>query len=78
MAIPPCGCKVAYEFADAKFPAWVEHCALHRQAGELFEIVDALTGLTEQVLHHSKCHCLHCRAIRALERARVRTKVVGA
>ena len=71
MSVPRCDCKVAYELADAKFQATVKHCALHSAAPELFEIVDAIIGLTEQVPRHGKgCHCIHCRAVKALFRAR--------
>lgn len=70
MSVPLCECKVRYELADAKFPATVEHCALHRQAAELFEIVDGLVNSTEQVVHHQACRCLHCRSVRAIYKAR--------
>jgi hypothetical protein len=71
VSIPICLCKVAYDFGDAKFPATVQHCAFHKAANELFEIVDALTGLTEQKESHDRmCHCLHCRSVRALRKAR--------
>jgi hypothetical protein len=72
MAVPRCDCKVEYDFVDAKFPATVNHCEFHKAAAELFEIVDALAGLTEQVVRHVACHCLHCRSIKALAKARGR------
>lgn len=49
----------------------VEHCQFHEAAKELYEIVEALTCLTEQRERHIQpCRCLHCRAIRALAKAR--------
>jgi hypothetical protein len=70
LSIIPCTCKVAYDFSDAKFPATVKHCQFHAAAAEMFEVLDAIMGQTEQVLHHSKCHCLSCRATKALFKAR--------
>lgn len=51
----------------------IQYCPLHAAAPEFFEIVDALMGLTEQVQHHRACHCLSCRAIKVLFKARGRT-----
>lgn len=72
MSVPICKCKVGYDMQKPKL-AYVELCAFHRSAGELFEIVDALVSLREQVpafRHTAKCRCLHCRSIRALAKAR--------
>jgi hypothetical protein len=70
MSVPRCDCRIRYQIAE-KRPAVVEHCAFHRAAAELFEIVDALVGLTDQRSHHTvTCHCLHCRSVRALAKAR--------
>jgi hypothetical protein len=68
VSFPKCTCKVKYDLA-AKKAAHVEHCAFHQQAGELYEIVDSLVSLTEQKKHHKRCRCLHCRSVRAIEKA---------
>lgn len=70
MAIPICGCKVKYQLSDAHWPAVVEHCAFHAAAGEMFEVLDAIMGQTEQAVHHRACHCLACRGIKVLFKAR--------
>lgn len=70
MSTPPCLCKVEYQFADAKFPATVKHCAFHAAAGDLFEVLEAIMGQAEQVVHHRGCRCLSCRGIKALFKAR--------
>lgn len=72
MSIPKCTCRIKYDLADSVFPAKIEYCALHAQAGELFEIMDALTGQAEQIQHHVHCHCLACRMIKVLFKARGR------
>jgi hypothetical protein len=70
MSVPICVCRIKYDLADSVFPAKTEYCPLHAQATELFEIVDALVSLTEQTERHVRCRCLHCRAVRALRKAR--------
>jgi hypothetical protein len=60
---------VRYHLQNA-IAASVQHCPLHAQAAELFEIAEMLTCGTEQVIHHRACRCLHCRAIRAVFKAR--------
>lgn len=70
MSVPKCTCAIKYDLKDSVYPAKTILCPLHAQAGELFEIVDALMGQTEQTIHHSKCHCLACRAAKALFKAR--------
>ena len=70
MSIPKCTCRIKYDLADSVFPAKIEYCPMHAQAAELFEIVDALTGQQEQVQHHIHCHCLACRMVKVLFKAR--------
>jgi hypothetical protein len=70
VSVVPCTCKVAYDFADAKFPATVKHCQFHAAAAEMFEVLDGIMGQTEQVTHHRACHCIACRAVKVLFRAR--------
>jgi hypothetical protein len=71
MSIPICLCKVAYDFGDAKFPATIQHCAFHKAANELYELVDMQIALRgEETLHKDFCRCWGCRAVRALRRAR--------
>ena len=70
MSIPKCTCTIKYDLADSVFPAKIEYCPMHAQAGELFEIMDALTGQAEQIQHHIHCHCLACRMVKVLFKAR--------
>jgi hypothetical protein len=70
LSVVPCTCKVAYDFSDAKFPATVKLCQFHAAAAEMFEVLDAIMGQTEQVTHHRACHCIACRAVKVLFKAR--------
>ena len=76
MSVPKCVCTIKYDVSDGKYPAKVigmyvtVMCPLHKQAPELFEIVESFVNGNEQVIHHSACRCLHCRAIRVLFKVR--------
>jgi hypothetical protein len=66
ISIPKCSCIA--NLPELK----IEYCPLHKAAPELFEIVDALMGQREQVVHHKACHCISCRAVKVLFQARGR------
>jgi hypothetical protein len=69
VSVPKCECVVRYHLQNA-IAASVQHCPFHAAAAELYEIVDMLVSLTEQTERHRNCRCIHCRAVRALRKAR--------
>jgi hypothetical protein len=83
LSVPRCLCTIKYDLSDSVFPAKIVRCPLHEATAELFEIAEMLTCGSEQVVHHSQCRCLHCRAIRAVFKARnkvaplARTAIAG-
>lgn len=76
MSIPICHCKSRFQFpTDIGSSTTVEHCPLHAQVGEFYELLEMQIDLRgPETLHDGMppCRCWSCRAVRALRKARLR------